>query len=160
MVLANASTLWPFSASCFTSALITILCFGHPYWRCWQSLGWRSLSFSGRQVPGRLVHAFPHSVDACKTSALSHLRVNAPNYFVGGLADSYHREYNSTQRRFLQFCQEFSLVPLPASEKTIILFSTHLAQRIKQQQLIFISLPWALCKYHTVSLIHFNLDCD
>ena len=98
-------------------------------------IGWRSLSFSGRQVPGRLFHVFPRSVNACKTSALSHLQVNAPNYFIGGLADSYHREYNSTQRRFLQFCQEFSLVPLPASEKNIILFSTHLAQRIKQQSI-------------------------
>ena len=61
--------------------------------------------------------------------------MNAPNYFLRRLADSSNCTYNSAQRRFLHFSQDFSLVPLPASEETIILFATHLAQRIKPQSM-------------------------
>ena len=61
--------------------------------------------------------------------------MNAPNYFVAGLAHSSHCTNSSAQSRFLHFSQDFSLVPLPASEETIILFATHLAQRIKPQSM-------------------------
>jgi len=66
---------------------------------------------------------------------LSTLQVKAHEYFAGGLADSSHRTYNSAQRQFLQFCREFSFDPFPASEETLILFATHLAQRIKPQSI-------------------------
>lgn len=59
------------------------------------------------------------------------LQVKAHKYFARRLADSYHRTYNSTQRQLLQFCWECSLDPLPASEDTLVLFATHLTQRIK-----------------------------
>ena len=107
---------------------------GHPHWWLWQSLAWRSLSFSDRQVPGRLSCGFPLS-NAYKNSTLGQLQVNAPNYFVGELSDSSHFTYNSAQHRFVHFSQDFSLVPLPAFQKTIILFATHLAQRIKTQSM-------------------------
>ena len=90
--------------------------------------------FSDRHVPGRLSCGFPFS-NACKTSTLGQLQGNAPNYFVGELSDPSHFTYNSTQHRFVYFSQDFSLVPLPASQETIILFATHLAQRIKPQSM-------------------------
>ena len=45
-------------------------------------------------------------------------------YFASGLADSSHRTYTSSQ-----FC------PLPASENAVILFFTHLTQRITPQSI-------------------------
>ena len=133
VVLGNARTLIPLSVSCFTSALITLL---------WPSTLMAliiisltlSLSFSDRQVPGRLSCGFRFS-NACKTSTLIQLQLNAPNYFVGVLSDSSHCTYNSAQHRFLHFSQDFSLVPLPASQETIILFAIYLAQRIKPQSM-------------------------
>ncbi|CAH3115213.1 unnamed protein product, partial [Porites lobata] len=99
---------------------------------------WDNLSIvhilSNRQVPGRLSCGFLFS-NSCKTSTLGQLHVNPPNYFVGELSDSSHFTYNSAQRRFVHFSQDFSLVPLPASQETIILLATHLAQRIKPQSM-------------------------
>lgn len=68
-------------------------------------------------------------------SSLSQLQVKAQRYFTGGLSDSSHRTYTSAQRQFLQFSQDFSLDPWPVSEDTLILFASHLAQRIKPQSI-------------------------
>ena len=75
------------------------------------------------------------SAHARHGTQLGTLQVKAQDYFARGLAESSHRTYTSAQRQFLQFCRDFSLDPLPASEDTLILFSTHLAQRIKPQSL-------------------------
>ena len=66
--------------------------------------------------------------------------------FSGGLPDSSHRTYTSVQRQFLQFCRDFSLDPLAAAEDTLILFATHLAQRIKPQSIqVYLA---AVCSLH------------
>ena len=75
------------------------------------------------------------SANARPGTQLSTLQIKAQDYFARGLADSSHRTYTSAQRQFLQFCRDFSLDPLPASEDTLLLFSTHLAQRIKPQSI-------------------------
>ena len=75
------------------------------------------------------------SANARPGTQLSTLQVKAQDYFARGLADSSHRTYTSAQRQFLQFCWDFSYDPLPVSVETLILFSTHLAQRIKPQSI-------------------------
>ena len=56
-------------------------------------------------------------------------------YFRLGLADSTNRTYSAAQRQFLSFCDTYGLIPLPASEDTLILFVTSLAVRIKPQSI-------------------------
>ena len=63
------------------------------------------------------------------------LQVTAQHHLTRGLDDSSHRTYTSAQRSFLQFCWDISFDPLRTSEDTLILFSTHLAQRIKPQSI-------------------------
>ena len=45
-----------------------------------------------------------------------------------GIAQSTEKLYNSAQKGFLQFCHHLSLQPLPATEDTLILYVTDLAQ--------------------------------
>lgn len=51
----------------------------------------------------------------------------AVNYFAKGLANSTQRSYGSAQHRFLTFCSETGLQPVPASEKVLCYFVAHLA---------------------------------
>ena len=45
-----------------------------------------------------------------------------------GIAPSTSKVYSSAQRIYLEFCSRLNLTPLPASEATLILFATELAQ--------------------------------
>ena len=48
--------------------------------------------------------------------------------FTEGLADSTHRTYSSAQNRYLLFCRDASLRPLPASETTLCHYMAYLAR--------------------------------
>jgi len=51
----------------------------------------------------------------------------AVNYFTKGLADSTQQSYGSAQNRFLTFCPEAGLQPVPVSEKVLCYFVAYLA---------------------------------
>lgn len=70
-----------------------------------------------------------------QASELRDLQVKANEYFYSGLANNTHRTYSSAQRQYLEFCDKHGLKPLPGDETTLILFITHLAQRIKPQSI-------------------------
>ena len=48
-------------------------------------------------------------------------------FLAAGLADSTAKAYAVGQRRYLQFCQQVALSPLPASEHQLMLFASFLA---------------------------------
>ena len=62
--------------------------------------------------------------------ALSRLEGQANFYLQQGIASSTARSYRAAQSRYRGFCSRFSLVPLPASEQTLILFAAELAQEL------------------------------
>lgn len=43
-----------------------------------------------------------------------------------GVRDNTRRVYDSAQRRFVRFCEEHGLVPVPATEHTLLLYITYL----------------------------------
>lgn len=49
------------------------------------------------------------------------------HYFQNGLASSTQRTYNSAKKRYLQFCKDKSLSPLPAPEQQLCQFVSSLA---------------------------------
>ena len=49
-------------------------------------------------------------------------------YFHSGLAPSTHKSYNSAKRRFLCFCNQAQLNPLPISEMLLCRYVAHLAE--------------------------------
>ena len=49
-------------------------------------------------------------------------------YFRSGLAPSTHKSYNSAKRRFLCFCNQAQLNPLPISETLLCRYVAHLAE--------------------------------
>lgn len=61
--------------------------------------------------------------------------MKADNYFTKGLSANTHRTYSAAQRQYLDFCSKHDLTPLPADETTLLLFVTHLAQRIRPQSI-------------------------
>ena len=50
-------------------------------------------------------------------------------YFAAGLAPATHKTYQSAERRYLEFCGSFSLVPLPTSESILCYFAACLGQQ-------------------------------
>lgn len=48
-------------------------------------------------------------------------------YFRNGLAPSTHKTYNSAKKRYLQFCRDKHILPLPASESQLCRFVSSLA---------------------------------
>ena len=42
-------------------------------------------------------------------------------YFAAGITPATHKTYLAAERRYLNFCHSFSLVPLPTSEVTLFL---------------------------------------
>ena len=59
--------------------------------------------------------------------ALTSLENNVSRYIAQALAPTTFRAYQSGQRRFLRFCTEAGLQPLPLSENLLCLFVAHLA---------------------------------
>ena len=60
--------------------------------------------------------------------AVARLEVQAEGLLSKGIAPSTSKVYSSVQRIYLEFCSRLNLTPLPASEATLILFATELAQ--------------------------------
>jgi len=56
-------------------------------------------------------------------------------YFHKGLAANTHATYSTAQRQYFDFCKKHNLTAVPAEEDTLLLFVTHLAQRIKPQSI-------------------------
>ena len=50
-------------------------------------------------------------------------------YFAAGLTPSTHKTYLSAEKRYLDFCRSFSIVPLPTSEGTLCYFVACLGQQ-------------------------------
>ena len=51
----------------------------------------------------------------------------ASQFFREGLAASTRNTYKVAQQRFINFCAASKLLPVPATEATLVLFATHLA---------------------------------
>ena len=49
-------------------------------------------------------------------------------YFAAGMPAS-HKTYLAAERRYIDFCHNFSLVPLPTSEATLCYFAACLGQQ-------------------------------
>ena len=49
-------------------------------------------------------------------------------YFVAALSSSTHKTYKAAERRYLQFCNNFSLTPLPVSENILYYFVACMGQ--------------------------------
>ena len=50
-------------------------------------------------------------------------------YFAAGLMPATHKTYLSAEKRYLNFCKSFSIVPLPTSEGTLCYFVACLGQQ-------------------------------
>ena len=63
------------------------------------------------------------------TPDIIYLQQMAQVYYHNGLAPStnYKSTYSAGQHRFLSFCKSAKLQPVPASESTLLLFATYLA---------------------------------
>jgi len=55
------------------------------------------------------------------------LHRKAAHFLTNGLALSTRTTYIAGQHRYLNFCQAIKAIPIPASEQTLLLFATHLA---------------------------------
>ena len=64
------------------------------------------------------------------------------------MAQSTHKTYSSGLQHYLQFCQQTSLQPVPASEHRLMLFATYLA--IKGPK-------WQAIKTYLSAVRHFHL---
>ena len=51
------------------------------------------------------------------------------HYFTSALSASTHKTYKTADRRYSQFCKDFSLTPFPASGSTLCYFATCMAQQ-------------------------------
>ena len=56
-----------------------------------------------------------------------YLQQMAQVYYHNGLAPSTKSTYSAGQHRFFSFCKSAKLQPMPASESTLLLFATYLA---------------------------------
>ena len=50
-------------------------------------------------------------------------------YFTAALTNSTHKTYTAAERRYLSFCKDFNLAPLPVSESTLCYFVACLGQQ-------------------------------
>ena len=76
----------------------------------------------------------PHAYASLPTE-LDRLQIKVAHYFYKGLANSTHRTYSSAQRQYITFCETYHLTAIPASEETLSLFVTFLADRLKPQSI-------------------------
>ena len=80
----------------------------------------------------------------------SQLEENVSLYLGKALAPSTLRSYGTGQRRYIAFCQDANLQPLPLSEHTLCIFVAHLASEGLTYQTIKSYLS-ALRQYHIMS---------
>ena len=62
-------------------------------------------------------------------TAAGHLEGAVLRYYVAGLSTSTHRTYQAAERRYLSFCNSFSIPALPATEANLCYFAACLAQQ-------------------------------
>jgi len=55
------------------------------------------------------------------------LHRKATEFLTNGLAPNTRTTYIAGQHGYLNFCQAIKTIPVPASERTLLLFATHLA---------------------------------
>ena len=69
-------------------------------------------------------------------------------YLLGNwLADSTKSTRNSQWKHYLQFCDDYERVPLPASLDTILLYLSHMSLSFKYVSIInYLSSVWTLHK--------------
>ena len=56
---------------------------------------------------------------------LCELRRQAKAFVQAGLQTSTQKTYSSGEKRFMAFCEQYSISPLPCSEETLVLFVTY-----------------------------------
>ena len=62
--------------------------------------------------------------------AITYLEGLATDLVNNSLASSSRRSYTSAQRQYVQFCELLNFIPLPATERQLVLFVAQLAQRL------------------------------
>lgn len=65
-----------------------------------------------------------------------HLEATVQDLFTRGLSGATLKSYSSAQRRYLQFCDSYNLIPFPASEEVVTLFVALMAHQGLQPQTI------------------------
>lgn len=67
--------------------------------------------------------------------------------------------YASAQRRYIRFCREFDLPPLPATEDTLVYFASHLYNSGLKGSSIHVYLS-AVRNYHIINSYCYPTQCD
>ena len=60
---------------------------------------------------------------------LKHLRASAQQYFNQGISAATRNAYTTGLKKYSTFCSQTKLQPVPATEDTLVLFITHVAQQ-------------------------------
>ena len=68
-----------------------------------------------------------HGPRSQKQLDVTDLEHKAAEFLTSGLALNTRTTYTAGQQRFANFCQTINVAPIPASEKSLLLFATHLA---------------------------------
>ena len=90
---------------------------------------------------------------------LGHLRILASQFFRDGLASSTRSTYNAGQQKFIKFCTSAKVHPVPTTEATSTLISTHLAAMNISYATIKVYLAAVRYLYVSVGLHnHFSLQ--
>ena len=50
-------------------------------------------------------------------------------YYLAALTSSTHKTYKATEHKYLSFCNEFSITPIPTSENVLCYFAACMAQQ-------------------------------
>ena len=94
------------------------------------------------------VHPYGSRADAgagAARLALSLLEEHADRYLRLGVTPNTARSYRTAQSRYLSLCSRFGLLPLSASEQTLILFVAELAQEFAHSSIrSYLSSVWNL----------------
>ncbi|XP_011409281.1 PREDICTED: uncharacterized protein LOC105316169, partial [Amphimedon queenslandica] len=101
------------------------------------NISYRAQHIAGSQIP--LSNPRLAAVNAPRHQAtvdLHTLEGAVQGFFRKGLADSSASSYATAQRRFLSFCAECNITPLPLSEHTLCLFAAFLANQGLQARTI------------------------
>ena len=82
---------------------------------------------------------------------ISSIQEAVQHYYENGLASSTHRCYNAGQQRYLQFCAQSNITPVPTSEYTLMLFSAYLAKS---------GLAYTSIKVYFSAIGNWHLSCN
>ena len=82
-------------------------------------------STTSNPTPTPITNHFDTTVGGLDSNKLQNA---VQEYFIKGLALSTHKTYHAGQSRYLQFCQQLRVAPVPTSERTLLMFIAHLAK--------------------------------